>query len=102
MLRFVKCAQVSFFQNVLLRRFNIDAFWIVVRGVGIADADDFDASLVRKREGGDRADISNSLHDGSALFGIDLQHVQSALAQLDDPASSRVPAPFTSADFDPL
>src|SRR5207244_12150856 len=98
MLRFVKCAQVSFFQNVLLRRFNIDAFWIVDRGVGVADADDFDAALVSKREGGDRADISKSLHDGSALFGIDLQHVQSALDQINDAASSSFAAAFSSAD----
>src|SRR6266480_7956306 len=98
MIVLVKCAQVSFFQNMLLGRLDIDSFWIVDRGVGVADADDFDAALVSKRKGRNCADVSKTLNDRGTLFGIDLQHVQRALDQINDATSGRFASAFGPAD----
>ncbi len=41
----IECAQISFFQNVLLRRFHVDAFGIVNGSSRIANTHDFDSRL---------------------------------------------------------
>ena len=43
-------AQVSFFEHVLLGRFDIDPFWIVERDHRITDADHFKPSLECERK----------------------------------------------------
>ena len=72
MIGVVKRAQVPFFQNVLLGRLDIDPFRTVNRGIGIADADDFDTAFVSERQRSDRTNIAEPLHDRGTFFGIDL------------------------------
>ena len=95
-----KRPQVSFLKNVLLGSFDINSFWIVDRGRVIADAHDFNAAFVCERKCGHRADVAKALNDGRALFRIDLQHVHSALDQVNDTASSRFAAAFSPANGD--
>src|SRR5437879_8391059 len=98
MIGLVKCAQISFFQNMLLGRLHIDSFWIVDRSIGVADADDFDPAFVSKRKGRDCADVSESLQVGGALFGSDFQHVWRAPDQINDAAAGRFASAFRPAE----
>ena len=92
--------QVSLFDHVLLRCFNVDPFRIVNRSGVIADTDDFDAALVSERQSCDRTDVAESLHDRGASSRIHLQHVHRALDQIHHTATGRFAPAFGAADRD--
>ena len=79
MIGLVKRAEISFFQNVLFGRLDIDPFGVVDRSVSVANADDFQSAFVSKRQRRNRADVPEALHDSRAFFGIDFQHVHGPL-----------------------
>src|SRR6266404_2012496 len=98
MIGLVKCTEISFFQNMLLCRLDIDSIRIVDRRISVADSDDFYTALVSERERSHRADVSETLHNRGAFFRIHLQHVQRALDEINDAASGRFAPAFSAAD----
>src|SRR5205085_4537939 len=97
---FVERAQVSFLDNMLLGFGDVDALRIIERHRRIAESDDFHAGLQGERQGRHGTDVSESLHDRSALFRIHLEHVHRALDQVNNAAPSRLTPSFGAADRD--
>src|SRR5438045_6240902 len=94
MIVLIESLERSIFQNMLLGRLHVDAFWILEGGVCSTDPDHLDAALECERKRCDGADITEPLHDGRTFVGIDFQHVHSALDQVNDTASGRFPSAF--------
>src|SRR4029453_1217665 len=64
----------------------------------IRNPNDFETALVSEREGCDRTDIAEPLHNRRALLGIHFQHAHGALDQVNNSAPGGFSPAFGAAD----